>query len=251
MKTSKLLTTYGSDWNRLLCNACYGRLLAIHEIQAGTAPDDEKANELASLLLRLFQEDVARKEAQEALDDPRLANQLSPLALRFIGTSELVAGSLSEEAILDWSSAILGLCKAFELELVIRLVDPLKSSVTAADLSKDRDDPDLSRVTRYCLGRAPAPELGSIGHFVRTAVSSRKRSASSPMIQGFNSLIERMAAPAWVSEELPEACQYLALRFRNPAVHLEELDRAIYQECRAIVLGPSGLLSSMFAATRR
>lgn len=36
-KTSKLIVVYGQDWNRRLCNGCYGRLLSIYEIKSGTA----------------------------------------------------------------------------------------------------------------------------------------------------------------------------------------------------------------------
>src|SRR3954454_24092716 len=38
-KKSKLITVYRQDWSRRLCNGCYGRLLSIYEIKAGTAPD--------------------------------------------------------------------------------------------------------------------------------------------------------------------------------------------------------------------
>ena len=41
-KKSKLLVVYAGDWDRLLCNGCYGRLLSIFEIKAGTKSDDEK-----------------------------------------------------------------------------------------------------------------------------------------------------------------------------------------------------------------
>src|SRR6266446_10935663 len=51
-KKSKLITVYGDDWSRRLCNGCYGRLLSIYEIKAGTAPDDERADALASVVLR-------------------------------------------------------------------------------------------------------------------------------------------------------------------------------------------------------
>ena len=34
-KKSKLLTIYSGDWNRRLCNGCYGRLLSLYDIKAG------------------------------------------------------------------------------------------------------------------------------------------------------------------------------------------------------------------------
>lgn len=60
-KKAKLVTIYGQDWNRRLCNGCYGRLLSIHEIKAGTGEDDEKAEALANLLLSSLNTDQKRE----------------------------------------------------------------------------------------------------------------------------------------------------------------------------------------------
>ena len=35
-KTSKLATVFREDWTHLLCNGCYGRLLSLHDIRAGS-----------------------------------------------------------------------------------------------------------------------------------------------------------------------------------------------------------------------
>ncbi len=50
-KKSKLITVYSGDWSRRLCNGCYGRLLSLYEIKAGTGPADERADKLAAVLL--------------------------------------------------------------------------------------------------------------------------------------------------------------------------------------------------------
>ena len=50
-KQLKVLTVYNGDWNRRLCNDCYGRLLSVYDIKAGTEPNDAKAEELATVLL--------------------------------------------------------------------------------------------------------------------------------------------------------------------------------------------------------
>lgn len=59
-KKSKLLAQYAGDWDRLLCNGCYGRLLSIFKIKAGTASDEDKAEALADALLGLYTEDQLR-----------------------------------------------------------------------------------------------------------------------------------------------------------------------------------------------
>jgi hypothetical protein len=56
-KKSKLITVYRDDWSRRLCNGCYGRLLSIYEVKAGPAPDDERADALASVLMGLVSKD--------------------------------------------------------------------------------------------------------------------------------------------------------------------------------------------------
>src|ERR1035438_6769655 len=60
-KKSKLITVYGGDWSKRLCNGCYGRLLSLYEIKAGTATDDQRAEELASALLSAVALDYQRQ----------------------------------------------------------------------------------------------------------------------------------------------------------------------------------------------
>jgi hypothetical protein len=64
-KKSKLITVYRGDWSRRLCNGCYGRLLSLYEIKAGTAADDERAEQIAVVLFSLV-----------AVDDQRHAERL-------------------------------------------------------------------------------------------------------------------------------------------------------------------------------
>jgi hypothetical protein len=71
-KKSKLITVYNGDWSKRLCNGCYGRLLSIYEIKAGTGADDQRAEELAVGLLSAV-----------ALDEQRQAER--PLKIRFPG----------------------------------------------------------------------------------------------------------------------------------------------------------------------
>jgi hypothetical protein len=55
-KKSKLITVYYGDWSKRLCNGCYGRLLSLFDVKAGTAPDDQRADELAAALLSMVAE---------------------------------------------------------------------------------------------------------------------------------------------------------------------------------------------------
>src|SRR3954451_8563760 len=56
-KKSKLITVYRGDWSKRLCNGCYGRLLSLFEIKAGTAADDEKVEKLTAALFSAVRAD--------------------------------------------------------------------------------------------------------------------------------------------------------------------------------------------------
>jgi hypothetical protein len=93
-KKSKLITTYGDDWAKRLCNGCYGRLLSIYDLKAGTAPDDERADAMASVLLSLVNRDQAAQAERLLRTSEKRAEILSPEAVRFISTSEHVSPAL-------------------------------------------------------------------------------------------------------------------------------------------------------------
>ncbi len=173
-KKSKLVTVYSGDWSRLLCNGCYGRLLSIYDIKAGTEPTDAKADELAQVLLSFVTLDQVRLSEKKVILAERRAAYLSSRSLQFLATSDYVAQSLDDRPSLDWSPAIIGLCKAFEIELDKRVIDPLKQIAEGVDLSVDINDKDLGRVAKYCAGQMSIPpELGVVRHFFATAATRR------------------------------------------------------------------------------
>ena len=100
-KKSKLITVYSGDWSRKLCNGCYGRLLSLYEIKAGTSEDDQRAEELADALLSLVTVDQQRQAERLFRASGSRAEAISPEALRFIATAEHVAGQLESNAQLN------------------------------------------------------------------------------------------------------------------------------------------------------
>ena len=92
-KKSKLITVYAGDWSRRLCNGCYGRLLSLYEIKAGTRTDDERAEQLAvALLSTVALEDQRQAERLYRVTEKR-AEHLSPEAVRFIARPSMWPGS--------------------------------------------------------------------------------------------------------------------------------------------------------------
>src|SRR5262245_2373901 len=116
-KKSKLINVYSGDWSKRLCNGCHERLLSLYEIKAGTAAEDQKVEDLvAALLSAVAADDQSQAELRLRASEKR-AEQLSAESVRFLATAEHVAGELQEDPQLEWSPAVIGLCKAVEWEV--------------------------------------------------------------------------------------------------------------------------------------
>ncbi len=251
-KKSKLITVYGGDWSRRLCNGCYGRLLSLYEIKAGTAADDQRVEELASALLSAVAVDDQRQAENLFRASEQRAACLSAGALRFVATAEHVAGKLDADPQLEWSPAVIGLCKAVEAEVVGRILQPLAASASREDLSSDKNDKDLGRVATFCadLSRKP-PELGTFAHFLQTVINSQRRRETSPLIGSFLKLTSGWTGSNWLLDPtgLHRALEVLTISYRNRAAHIDELGKEDYLSCRKLVIGSEGVLWRLVLST--
>lgn len=251
-KKSKLITVYRNDWTKRLCNGCYGRLLSLYEIKAGTAVEDERAEALVTTLIAMAAEDDVRQAEKLFRASEGRAERLSAEALRFVATAEFVAGQLNADPQLEWSPAVIGLCKALEAELVGRVIKPLASLASRENLTADRQDKDISRIAAYCTDstRKP-PELGTFTHFLQTAIHSTQRREHSALIRAFLRLTNDWPGSQWLlqPEGLHRALTTLTAKYRNPAAHIDELGRQDYIGCRNQVIGPDGSLWKLIVAT--
>jgi hypothetical protein len=253
-KKSKLLSVYAGDWSKELCNGCYGRLLSLFEIRAGTRPDDERADALANALLSTVATDQQRKAERLPRASEKRTEYLCPEAVRFIATAEHVAGQLDADPYLEWSPVVIGLCKAFEAEVVSRVLRPLASRSEIDDFSADKNDKDLGRVATFCVdpSRKP-PELGAFAHFLGTAIHSQHRRVTSVLIGSSLGLIADWTGSQWLLDPdgFHRALESLTSGYRNRAAHIDELDREDYVACRELVIGNSGLIWKLVVATER
>lgn len=96
-KKSKLITIYAEDWSRRLCNGCYGNLLSVYKVKAGSGPDDARAEQLSLEVLKLVSKDDQRRAERLVLASENRARHLSPKSLRFLGTAEHIASELTAE----------------------------------------------------------------------------------------------------------------------------------------------------------
>lgn len=252
-KTSKLVTVVDTDPQRLLCNGCYGRLLSLWEIKAGDLPDDDRDRAVLELLAKsvpAHQVAAARRRLQ---DQAAVYSSVSDQAQLMLATADAVSAALRHTSGLDWSAAVICLCKAVELEVVRCVAEPWRAATAGLDLSVDLNDKDLARVARYCAGRAPAPELGVLSYSLGVAANSRTRRETSPLVSSLWRLVGARAAASWWVEAtgLPAVLADLSKRFRNPAAHTSVLTADDYGICRAHVLGPDGILAQLLRAAGR
>jgi hypothetical protein len=253
-KKSKLITVYGGNWSKRLCNGCYGRLLSLYEIKAGTNAENDRAEALAEALLAMAATDDVRQAERLFRTSEKRAEQLSVETMRFIATSEFVASQLDAAPQLEWSPAVIGLCKAMELELVSRVLKPLAALAANSDLTADITDKDIGRIAAYCSEptRKP-PELGSFSHFLQTVIHSTRRRETSSLVRAFLQLAAEWPGSQWLlhPEGLHRALSSLTTDFRNPAAHIDELGKHHYVDCRNQVVGPHGALWKLILATER
>ena len=251
-KRSKLITTYNGDWSSRLCNGCYGRLISLFDIKAGTQPDDERSEALADALLSAVNLEAQRQaERLYRAADERSA-RLTPRAVRFIATAEHVGAGLQSEPHLEWSPAVIGLCKAVELEIVSRILIPLAKRSNSADLRADTRDKDLGRVAEFCRDQTrSSPELGAFTHFLQTVIHSKRRRETSAIIQTFLQLARDWVGSSWILDPtlFLRSLQTLTQKFRNRAAHIDELGKIDYFECRDLTIGKAGIMWQLLEST--
>ena len=182
------------------------------------------------------------------------AEQLCTEAVKFIATAEHVAARLDEEPQLEWSPAVIGLCKAAEAEIVSRILHPLADQTSLEDLSVDKADKDLGRVAAFCADPTKKPpELGVFAHFLQTFIHSQERRGTSRLLHSFARLAAEWTGSQWVLDptEFHSALTSLTTDFRNRAAHIDELGKVDYNNCRDLLIGTKGFLWRLVLATGR
>ena len=254
-KISKLISIYNDDWIKKLCNGCYGELLSIYDIKKGQQDLDEKVEQLSNLLFDLVDESRIKEQLNRIILKQNQAKYLSPISLRFFATSEYVAGNLTKEPNLDWSPAIIGICKAFELEIIDRFLNPLKEvSRSLVFTDTDLRDKDFGRIASFCAGKSfKHPELGVIKHFITTVVDSKERIKTSEFLRvAFKNFLLRRPNSYWLIDKngLIASIDNLTLNFRNKAAHIDELEKGDYDNCKELVFGEKGMMWELILSTK-
>ena len=249
-KISKLQSVYQGDWSRTLCNACYGRLLSIYEVQAGTETDDVKADQLANILVGIVSAVDARNSLRRSIYSRNPEQFLSDDSLRFLGSAEYLASVLEGQSSLEWSGAVIGLCKVVERELLERFLRPLQGALTFEQSSAEYGDSDLGPLARWIGGSSKPPELGALRHCLVTVITSQRRAESSFVIKSVRVLSTKWPRGRWLID--PDGLVPLLAKladFRNRAAHLGSLTSDDYRDCRELVVGDGGIVWNLVDAT--
>ena len=175
-------------------------------------------------------------------------------AVRFIATAEYVAAGLQSEPQLEWSPAVIGLCKAVEFEVISRMLIPLAESSTGADLSEGKNNKDLKRVVNFCMNQTgPTPEFGTFAHFLQTVIHSQRRRETSTTIDVFLRLARDWSGSSWIFDpaSFHQSLKNLTTNFRNRAAHVDELGEDNYLRCRNLVIGTEGVIWKLVESTKR
>jgi len=252
-KRSKLMAIYAEKPNLKICNACYGNILSIYNVKAGTSSDDEKAEKIANLLSQLVDNDQRRTQERLFRASEQRAEFLDQKTIVFVTTSECLAEKITteESSLIDWSPLIIGLCKAFENQLLNQLIIPYKKYIEDHDLSSDFADKDVSRFAKYLKSSDKAPpEMGSFSYFLKTATHSKERSQSSPTIKSFLTFIRKKHDCEWLISEngLQMHIDTLVTQFRNKSAHVGQMSRDEYLKCREFVIGNDGIMWILVAS---
>ena len=252
IKKSRLVALYGLDWNKKLCNGCYGRLLSIYEVKSGTDSDDDRAQALATILLELAR-NVEAVEALKAagIDRPDL-RLLERTALLFLGTATFVARSLEAQPTLEWSPAVVGLCKALEFEAAAHVMVPWRAACEGHDLTADIADKDFRRVARYCARQVEeTPELGTVAYTLAAIGRSVRRAEHSELIRALHTVSNSWSGRVWMLDAGGFALDLnlYVKDYRNRAAHTDELARSDFDSCWERLVGGEGTLWQLASAT--
>jgi hypothetical protein len=112
------------------------------------------------------------------------------------------------------------------------------------DMSVEAKDPDFARVVRYCEGKANAPELGSLAHFLRTAANSKGRAETSALVAALRTTTKTWPSADWLFTKggFTDAVEQLTREYRNPAAHTALLGEEDFASSASLVQGHDALL---------
>jgi len=202
-----------------------------------TAYDDpyEKSYELEKLINEFLGKNQIRdyKFKTYPKEFSMLLPRMHPHTITVLKTAEIIESTFS--SLPDYSPIVIEYCKAIEIELADKVLEPLRSYWLSTRSSSSQPIPDeLKNLKKYLFKASPKPlELGTLAKIIEAALSNNSNPIASSLIDQVNDLSKLNKSP----KQLIEDILYLTRNFRNPAAHKSILSRKQLDECKKFVIG--------------
>jgi hypothetical protein len=246
-KTSKLISIYRDDWNLKLCNGCYGRLVSLYDIKNSSDPDEKKFLELDQIIQDMWAQNKDKISKIE-LTIQDLNPGFEKNTIKFLATAEFLAKKMPDDDYLEWSPAIICICKAVENELIHKFINPMQEIGMRKKINPDELDKRTQKFEKYIFGlNNTPPEIGSISFFtklVSTSESYRKNSEAFKVLQVF---CQKRPFSDWFYSEDGATSELTILveDFRNKAAHLFDFNKADFEKCSSLTNSKDGVLNKL------
>lgn len=247
-KTSKLISIYRDDWSLKLCNGCYGRLISLYEIQNSSDPNEKKFLELDQIIKNIwsqFNQKISEIEFLISKSNPKFEKS----TIKFLATAEFLEKNMPEGEYLEWSPAIICLCKAVESELIHKFINPMRELGSKEKINADELDKRTQKFEKYifALNDTP-PEIGSIAFFTKLISSSESYKKQSKALKIFKVYCQMRPFSDWLysTDGAPIELNKLVEDFRNKAAHLSNFNKKDYEICLNLTNSQNGVLHKIY-----
>jgi len=247
VKTSKLISICNDEWDFKLCNGCYGRLISLYEIHRGQKSNEDKIEQINETITDI------QKQFSESLDIliKNYSNKnthLDNLTNKYLATANLLYEKLPKREYIEWSPAILCLCKSVENELINKIISPLKKIASETINENPSEDKRTIKIEKYIYGKSNIPpELGAISFLFELLSNSEKWKQNNPIFNLIKSYCQKRPFSDWIyskngaAKSLNELCQ----KYRNIAAHISDLKIEDYEKCLSLVCAKNGILDKI------
>lgn len=250
-KTSKLISICNDNWELKLCNGCYGRLISLYEIHTGKDNEEEKIEKIVENIFN------TQKQFSESLNIlienyTKKNSQLNELTIKYLATADFLGKKLPKDNFIEWSPAIMCLCKSVESELISKIFLPLKKIALENSYKSNFEDKRTIRIEKFVSGNTDvSPELGTISFLFNLLANSEEWKKNNKLFNIIKIFLEKKPFSEWfyskngASKSLDELCK----KYRNISAHISDLTKDDFDKCYLIVNGKDGILEKIFLAS--
>lgn len=205
-------------------------------IEAAHPGPEEKADELHKLVQEFLEKNSIQTFDLSGMPEEflLLLHRLHPDTITVLKTAELIRKALPD--LPDCSAIVIEYCKAIEIELNYRLLEPLRRPVYATGNSSvipQTTPAALSRLKQYVCNASPKQiELGTMAVTIGAALKYDSHPLAAGLLRNLREL-PFSGSPT----KLIDGIKNLTQNHRNPAAHKTIISSMQMEQCRELVLG--------------